>query len=268
MSASLALQGKRAVVFGAGGSIGAAVAKELAIEGAEVFLGGRTFASVETVAKEIIASGGRAHPAVVDALDGPAVDDYVDTIVQRTGNLDIEFNATGPRISEYGNGKPVLDLSISEFMTAVDTVLKAQFITARSAARHMLKQGSGVIVFLTGSPARPHGPGASGIGAAFAAVENFMRTFAIELGPEGVRSVCLRIAANPDTRTIQDTTDVIGRMMNITSDQARARLAASTMLKVSPLTSDTAKAVAFLASDRARMLTGTVLNSSAGAVTD
>ena len=95
-----------------------------------------------------------------------------------------------------------------------------------------------------------------------------MRTIAIEVGPSGVRSVCLRIAANPDTWTIQDTTDVISRMMNITSDQAMARLAEGTMLKVSPLTSDTAKAAVFLASDRARMLTGTVLNSSAGAVMD
>jgi 3-oxoacyl-[acyl-carrier protein] reductase len=268
MSTSLALQGKHAVVFGAGGSIGAAVAKELAIEGAEVFLAGRTFASVDAVAGEITAAGGRAHAAVIDALDGPAVNAYVDTIVQQTGSLDIEFNATGPRISEYGNGKLAVDLSIEEFMTAVDTVLKSQFITARTAVRQMLKQGSGVVIFLTGSPARPHGPGTSGIGAAFAAIENVMRTIAIEVGPSGVRSVCLRIAANPDTRTIQDTTDVIGKMMHITSDQAMARLAEGTMLKVSPLTSDTAKAAVFLASDRARMLTGTVLNSSAGAVMD
>jgi enoyl-[acyl-carrier-protein] reductase (NADH) len=57
-------------------------------------------------------------------------------------------------------------------------------------------------------------------------------------------------------------------MMNITSDQATASLAEGTMLKVSPRTSDTAKAAAFLASDRARMMTGTILNSSAGAVMD
>jgi len=268
MSTSLMLQGSHAVVFGAGGSIGAAVAKEFATEGAEVFLAGRTSASVEAVAKQITAAGGRAHGAVIDALDAVAVEEYIEDIVQQTGSLDIEFNATGPRISEYGNGKRAVDVSTDEFMTAVDTVLKSQFITARAAARQMLKQGSGVIIFLTGSPARPHGPGTSGIGSAFAAVENLMRTIAIELGPDGVRAVCLRTAANPDTRTIQDTADVIGKMMNITSDQAAASLAESTMLKVSPRTSDTAKAAVFLASDRARMMTGTVLNSSAGAVTD
>ena len=268
MSTSLMLQDKRAVVFGGGGSIGAAVAKELASEGAEVFLAGRTSTGVQAVAKQITAAGGRAHADVIDALEAAKVNEYLESIVQQTGSLDIEFNATGPRVSEYGNGKPAVELPIAEFMMPVDTVLKSQFVTARAAARHMLKQGSGVIIFLTGSPARPHGPGTSGIGAAFGAIENLMRTMAIELGPAGVRAVCLRTAANPDTRTIQETTYLISKMMNITSDQANASLAESTMLKISPRTSDTAKAAAFLASDRARMMTGTVLNSSAGAVTD
>jgi 3-oxoacyl-[acyl-carrier protein] reductase len=268
MSTSRTLHGKHAVLFGAGGSIGRAVAQQLAIEGAEVFLSGRTSASVQAVAEAIAATGGRAHAEVVNALDGSAVDDYLDALVHQVASLDAVFNATGPRISEYGNGKPVADLSIDEFMTAVETVLKSQFITARSAARQMLKQGSGVIIFLTGSPARPHGPGTSAIGAAFAAIENLMRTLAIELGSSGVRSVCLRIAANPDTRTIQDTTGMISRVTDITGEQAMARLAESTMLKVSPLTSDTARVVAYLASDQARMLTGTVLNLTAGAVMD
>ena len=95
-----------------------------------------------------------------------------------------------------------------------------------------------------------------------------MRTMAIELGPAGVRVVCLRTTANPDTRTIQDTTEVRAKMMNITPEQAMARLAEGTMLKVLPQTADTARAAVFLASDRARMMTGTVLNASAGAVTD
>jgi 3-oxoacyl-[acyl-carrier protein] reductase len=268
MHTSQALQDKRAVVFGGGGSIGAAVARALASEGAEVFLAGRTLASVESVAQQIAAAGGRAYAEVVDALDDAAVDEYVDSVVKQTGGLDIEFNATGPRVTEYGNGKEALDLPVDEFITPVNTVLKSQFITARAAARHMLGQRSGVIVFLTGSPAKPHGPGTSGIGAAFGAVENLVRTLAIELGPAGVRVVGVRTAANPDTRTIQETLGLIGKMTNITPDQAADGLAQSTMLKVSPRTTDTARAVAFLASDQARMLTGTVLNSSAGAVAD
>jgi NADP-dependent 3-hydroxy acid dehydrogenase YdfG len=69
------LQGKQAVVFGAGGSIGAAVSKEFATEGAEVFLSGRTKSNVEAVAKDITSAGGRAHVAVIDALDDGAVNE-------------------------------------------------------------------------------------------------------------------------------------------------------------------------------------------------
>ena len=268
MGTSGMLQDKHAVVFGGGGSIGAAVAQELATEGAEVFLAGRSRTSVEVVAKEITATGGKAHAEVVDALDEAAVDDYLDAVVQQAGSVEIQFNATGPRISEYGHGKPALELPVDEFMTAVATVLRSQYITARAAARQMLEQRSGVIIFLTAVPARTPLPGSSGIGAAYGAVENVMRTMAIELGPAGVRVVCLRTTANPDTRSIQDTTEVRAKMMNITPEEAMARLADGTMLKVLPQAADTAKAAAFLASDRARMMTGTVLNASAGAVTD
>ncbi|HZP29966.1 MAG TPA: SDR family oxidoreductase [Acidimicrobiia bacterium] len=262
------LQDKYAVVFGAAGSIGAAVAREFAAEGAEVFLAGRKGDAVELVAKEIRADGGRAHGAELDALDQTAVEEFVASVVSRTGRLDIQFNAVGPRIHEYGNGKPATELSIEEFTTAVNTVAGSQFLTARAAARRMVTQGSGVVIFLTGSPARPHTPGATAIGAAFAAVENVMRTMALELGPAGVRAVCVRTAANPDTRTIRETADVLAAMAGTTGDQQMERLARSTMLGTSPTTRDTARAAAFLASDGARMMTGTVLNSSAGAVAD
>ncbi len=268
MSTSGMLQDKRAVVFGGGGSIGAAVAQELASEGAEVFLAGRSSTSVELVAKQIAARGGHAHAEVVDALDAAAVEDYLDAVVQRAGGIDVEFNATGPRISEYGHGKPAIDLSVEEFMTAFATVVRSQFITARAAARHMLTQPSGVIIFLTASPARLPVPGASGIGAAYGAIENVMRTMALELGPAGVRVVCLRTHAHPDTRSIRDAIEVRAKTLNITVDQAAALLAEGTMLNVSPETVDTARAAVFIASDRARMMTGTVLNATAGASMD
>ena len=168
------LEGKHAVVFGAGGSVGAAVAKEFAAEGAEVFLAGRTKANVETVMRHITEDGGRAQAAVIDAEDYAAVDKYLDEIVRQTPSIDIVFNAIGPRANEYGNGKNAVDVTIEEFMVPVTTILKSQFITSRAAARHMVKQHSGVIIFLTGSPARGHVQGATAIGAAFGAIESFM----------------------------------------------------------------------------------------------
>ena len=267
-SNSQILLGKRAMVFGAGGSIGAAVAKEFAAEGAEVFLAGRTKSNVEDVKKQITAEGGRAHAQVIDALDDVAVDKYIDDIVRKTGSIDIEFNAVGPLAKEYGNGKNAVDLTIEEFMVPVTTVLKSQFITARSVARHMVKRHSGVIIFLTGSPARGHVEGATAIGAAFGAIETLMENLAVEVSPVGVRVVCLRTTANTDSRTIQQTMDAMASNLNVTKDQIVARMTSLNFLKVPASVSDTAKAAALLASDRVRMMTGTVVNSTAGAAAD
>lgn len=268
MSSSSILKGKHAVVFGAGGSIGAAVAKEFAAEGAEVFLSGRTKSNVEAVTKQIARDGGRAHSQVIDALDDAAVNEYIDGIVKQVGSIDIVFNAVGPLASEYGNGKNAVDLAIEEYMVPLTTVVKSHFITARAAARHMLKQHSGVIIFLTGSPARGHVEGATAIGTAFGAIESLTENLAVEVGPAGVRVVCLRTTANTDSRTIQQTMDVLAGKMNVTEDQIIAMMASLNFLKVPASTSDTAKAAAFLASDRARMMTGTVVNSTAGAALD
>ena len=268
MSSLPILQEKHAVVFGAGGSIGAAVAKEFAAEDAEVFLAGRTKSNVEDVTKQITAAGGRAHTAAIDALDDAAVNTYIEGIVKQTGSIDIVFNAVGPLVKEYGNGKNAVDLAIEEFMVPLTTVVKSQFITARAAARHMVKQHSGVIIFLTGSPARGHIEGATAIGAAFGAIESLSENLAVEVSPAGVRVVCLRTTANTDSRTIQQTMDALAGKMNVTKDQMIARMASLNFLKVPARISDTAKAVVFLASDRARMMTGTVVNSTAGAAAD
>ena len=267
MNNSPILKDKRAVVFGAGGSIGAAVARQFSADGAEVFLAGRTKSSLDAVTRQITDSGGRASYAVVDTLDDAAVDSYLSEVVEQAGRIDIEFNATGPRVAAYGTGTPATELPIDQFLVAQD-VLTSQFITARCAARRMVAQGAGVIIFLTGSPARPHVTGAAAIGAAFGGIENLTRLMALELTGTGVRAVCLRTAANPDSRTIQELADATAAGMNITKKQVLGSLAQSTMLKASPLTQDTANGAVLLASDRARMMTGTVHNATAGVCPD
>jgi 3-oxoacyl-[acyl-carrier protein] reductase len=262
------LEGKCAVVFGAGGSIGAAVAKEFATEGARIFLAGRTKASLEAVATQITATGGEAQTNVVDALDDTSVNRYLDGVAKQAGKIDILVDLTGPLASEYGNGKMAVELPVDEFMAPLATIVKSHFITARAAARHMVNQKSGVIIFVTGSPARPHVPGATAIGAAFGALENLTMNLAFEVSPMGVRVVCLRTVANVDSRPILDTMDFIAGRMNITRDQAIGQVAQSNFLKVPATVKDTANAAVLIASNRARMMTGTVVNASAGAALD
>lgn len=261
MDNSSNLDGKRALIFAAGGSISAALAREFAVQGARVFLSGRTKSKVQALAEAIDPTGKCAHAAELDALDEQAVEAYVEAVVRDAGGIDVVFNGIGPRVSEYGGGKGPLDTTTAEFMVPLTQVVKSNFITARAAARQMTRQGSGVILFVTGSPARPHTSGAIAIGAAFAAIENMARHLAIELSPHGIRPVCLRSSAMPDTATIQDVLGMIAGSTNTTLEAAGQMLAGSTMLHKSPLTTDTAKVAAFLASDQAQTITGTQVMS-------
>jgi NAD(P)-dependent dehydrogenase (short-subunit alcohol dehydrogenase family) len=220
------------------------------------------------VAKRVTNEGGLAHAVAIDTLDEDAVNQYIDGIVNQTGKVDIILEAAGPVAREYGNGKNAIHLPIEEFMVPLTTMVKSRFITARAAARHMIKQHSGVIIFVTGSPARPHVPGATAIGAAFGAIENLTGNLAFEVSPLGVRVVCIRALANIDSRSIQDTMDFLAGQLKITKDQAMAQIAQSNFLKVPATVQDTANAAVLVASDHARMMTGTVVNATAGAALD
>ena len=89
------LTDKVAVLYGAGGAIGSAVARAFACEGATLFLTGRQLAPVEAVAKEIVAAGGSAEAAAVDALDEQAMDQHLQSVTDQAGRVDISFNAVG-----------------------------------------------------------------------------------------------------------------------------------------------------------------------------
>src|SRR5262244_1199099 len=89
------LKNKVAVVYGAGGAIGGAVARAFGRAGAKLFLTGHRLAPVEAIAKDIVAGGGSAEAAEVDALDEPAVDKHLQSVMDKAGRVDISFNAVG-----------------------------------------------------------------------------------------------------------------------------------------------------------------------------
>jgi len=261
------LSGKQAVIFGAGGAVGAAVANEFAAQGASVFLSGRQLDAVERVADQIRDSGGLAQSACVDALDELAVAGYVDGVVQQAGSIDIALNVMGPRPREYSNGMNTLELPLEHFLVPFTRLVPSQFITARAAARHMVRQRSGVILFISAVPARGMA-NVSAIGSAFGAMESLARCLAVDLGPAGVRVVAIRSGAMVDTTTIQQSMQNVARVMSLTPEQAQARLEQNTLLKRLPVAADTARLAAFLASDAACSITGAIVNASSGNVLD
>ena len=161
------LAGTTAVIHGAGGAIGSGMAHAFAAEGAEVFLAGRRLAPVERVAREIAAAGGTAHADEVDALDETAVEGYLATVIDRAGRIDCSFDAIGIPLPTKRVG--VVDIDLEVFMAPIVTYTRAYLLTARLAARHMIRAGSGVIMTVTSTPARVGTPTIGGGGAAMAA---------------------------------------------------------------------------------------------------
>jgi NAD(P)-dependent dehydrogenase (short-subunit alcohol dehydrogenase family) len=256
------LEGKTAVVYGAGGAIGGAVARAFAREGASVHLTGRQLKKIEPVAEEIVAAGGVAEAAAVDALDERAVAEHLDTVVERAGAVDISFNAIGLE------RRALTELSADAFVAAVAFHTTSNFITATAAARHMSARGSGVIVALTALPGRKPAPLIGGAAAGWAAVEGLSRSLALELGPAGIRVVCLRCHAIPETPLIEGNFATAATALGISPADFQARLELDTMLRRLPTLTEVADTAAFCASDRAGALTATVVNLSAGALSD
>lgn len=257
---NLLLQDRNAIVYGAGGGLGGGVARTFAREGARVFLAGRTRERLEAVAADIAAGGGAAEVAVVDALDEQAVDEHVRAVVSTAGSVDVSFN-----LINRGDVQqvPLVDMTAADLLRAVTTGLTANFLTARAAARRMIEQGSGVILSLTSGSARGTAPLMGSTGPADAATDTFMRYLAAEVGPYGVRVVSLYTAGVADTLTREKLAAVGGGGGMDPADVERA-IASMTMLRRAPTLAQVADAAAFLASDRAAGITGTVLNVTCG----
>src|SRR5262245_66402174 len=114
------LKDKVAVVYGAGGAIGGAVARAFAAEGARLFLTGRRQAPVEAVVSDIVADGGSAAASEVDALDEQAVDAHLQSVIDGTGRVDIAFNAVGIPGTKIV-GVPLVELEVEQFSLPIAT---------------------------------------------------------------------------------------------------------------------------------------------------
>jgi 3-oxoacyl-[acyl-carrier protein] reductase len=242
---------KNAVIYGGGGSIGGAVARAFAREGARVFLAGRTKEKLEQVAEEIRSAGGVAETAQLDALDEQAVDQHADAVAAKAGGIDISFN-----LITHGDvqGTPLAEMPVEDFMRPVVTAARTMFLTSRAAARHMIRQGSGVILVFGGYGDPLPGYHLGGLQVAFGAMEYLRRNLASELGPHGIRVVTLQTGGVPES--IPESFD---RREAITEETV-----GRTMLKRAATLDDVGNVAAFAASDQARTITASAINITCG----
>jgi NAD(P)-dependent dehydrogenase (short-subunit alcohol dehydrogenase family) len=261
------LSEKVAVIYGAGGAVGGAVARAFAREGATVFLTGRTLAPVEAVASEIVAAGGSAEAAEVDALDERAVDDHLRFVIDRAGRVDISFDAVG--IPGTGLlGVPLIELDLERFSLPITTYTTSYFLTARLAARRMIANGTGVIMTISTLQSRTGFSTAGGFGPAFAAREALTRELSAELAPHGIRVVGLRPQGIPGTDSLNEAFEPRAEATGMTLERFQEVGASSTHPRRLSTLEEVANIAAFLASDRASGMIGTTVNLRMGTLDD
>lgn len=262
------LEDKVAVIYGGGGSIGAATARVFAREGARLFLAGRTLAPLEAAASAARAEGADVSIAVVDASDPVAVDRHADAVVEAAGRIDVALNAVG---FDHVQGRAIAETSLEEYLHPIVGYLQTNFVTAKAVSRHMVARRAGVILTVSTPGARLTGRGLIGNAAQSAGLEGFSRALAGELGPDGVRVVCVRPHAISDALVTSYTGDMFGRIAEasgIGMDDWVDGLVGTTLLGRLPVLDEVAEYLAFAASDRAASMTGAIANLSAGALVD
>ena len=176
------LEGKVALVTGAGRGLGRSMALALAAAGADIVAASRTATEIESLAMEVRAIGRRAEAITADCTVESDTARLVEETVRRLGRLDILVNNAGINIR-----KPVLELSAEEYRQVLNTNLEGYFLMARAAGRVLVPQGSGKVINLSSILGRVGLANQAAYASSKGAIEQLTKVLAIEWAPHNVQ---------------------------------------------------------------------------------
>ena len=246
---SFSIEGQVALVTGATGGIGADLAAALGLAGARVGVAGRDSARMEAVVATIRAAGGEAALIELDLTDRASIEEAVTCVVDTFGRIDILVNNAG-----LGTNHDAIDATEVEWDDLFAVNVRGLFFACQSAARHMLRQGSGRIVNMASQAGLVGIPRHAAYSASKSAVIGLTRVLALEWSPHGVtvNAVAPTWVYTPGTAERLDDPDFLASVL----DRIPVGRVATT--------ADVAAAVLYLSSPAAGMVTGTVLTIDGG----
>lgn len=259
------LSSRIAIVYGASGAVGGAVARAFAREGARVILSARRREPLELISKEIGERGGVADVMTVDAMDPVAVQRHLDEATQRHGPVNLMFNAIP---WDDFQGQALSDMPFDQFFAPIRNSMTTWFHTGTALAKHMTKHAGGTILGITANAGRQPFGGVGGFGVACAAVEHYLRQLAVENGPARVRVCWVRSPGSPDAPGVRDAWQQYGAEKGLSFEEVHREYAKDVPLRqITPL-AQIANAAVLLASDLAAGMTATMANATGGAQVD
>jgi NAD(P)-dependent dehydrogenase (short-subunit alcohol dehydrogenase family) len=243
---SMQVQGKRAIVTGAGRGIGLACAAALAEAGAHVVLAARSKGQIEAAAAAINAGGGSAEAAELDVTNLDAIED----VVARTGPFDVLVNNAG-----LAKHAPLLEIGPDEYDPVMDVNARAVFFMTKAVVKGMVDQGiKGSIIHISSQMGHIGGPKRVVYCGSKSAVEGMTKAMAIELGPHGIRvnTVCPTFIETDLTRAALE------------DKEFRKWVESKIQLRRVGQPEDIMGPIVFLASDASSLITGTSLMVDGG----
>lgn len=238
------LQGRTALVTGASGGIGAAIARALHVQGASVVLSGTRRDVLDTLAAEL---GERAHVCIADLRDPSTTDTLIGSAEAAAGPLHILVNNAG-----LTRDMLALRMKDEDWQTVIDVDLTAPFRLARGAMRGMLKRRAGRIISISSIVGSTGNPGQANYAAAKAGLSGMTKALAQEVASRGVT---VNIVAPGFIET---------PMTDVLNDSQKSKLSEAIPLGRLGQPADIAAAVVYLASDEAGWVTGATLHVNGG----
>ena len=242
------VDGRAAIVTGAGRGIGAACALVLADAGADVVLASRTVEQLEAVAKEIEDAGRRAVVAPMDVNDNDSVASLVDRCVEAFGRVDIIVNNAGGTMP-----RPLLDTSPGYLERAFHFNVTSAFVLSKTAVPHLLESDGASIVNISSAIGRLRDRGMLAYGTSKAALSHMTRMMAADLAPK------VRVNAIAVGSVATSALEVV-----LESDELRTQMVDGTPLKRLGAPDDIALAALYLASPASSFVTGKILEVDGG----